>query len=190
MVAGANGMAFCARRTEVHPLRFALIATLATAAAVAASLALGGRVPFHEKYACGEADQAEWKLIVECSAGWSDEPVYEAYYRKRTSPLSEHRWMLPCQNANVEYVEFFCGGTMWSTFGCGCGEGVGVSTFESCMLTPTDTAEGVDIAVDYERSENRRQLEATKGVLSIPFRREVVRQLGSLHFQAKWERLK
>lgn len=58
------------------------------------------------------------------------------------------------------------------------------------MLSPTDTAEGVDIAVDYERSENRRGLEATKGVLSIPFRREVFRQLGSLQFQAKWKRLK
>lgn len=189
-MAGANRIAICARRIEVHPLRFALIATLATAAAVAASLALGGRVPFNEEYACCEADHAEWKLIVECSAGSSGEPEYEAYYRKRSSPLPEHCWALACDDTDVGCVEYFCVGCSWMVGECGFGEEVGFSTFESCTFDPTETTEGVDIAVEYERSENGKELEATKGVLSIPFRREVVRQLGSLRFHAKWERLK
>ena len=189
-MAGANGIAVRARQLEVHPLRLVLTALLTTAAAVAASLAIGGRAPFNEQYECCEAAQAEWKLIVDCSAGWSGDPEYQAFYRKRRLPLPGHGWILRHENTNVEYVECFCGGTWWATFGCGCGNGGSSQSFESCTLDPTDTAQGVDIAVEYERSENGQKLEGTKGVLSVPFRREVDCQLGSLHFRAKWERLK
>ena len=189
-MARANGIAVSARQLEVHPSRFVLAALLSTVAAVVASLALGGRAPFNEQYVCCEAAQAEWKLIVDCSAGWSGDPEYQAFYCKRRLPLPGHGWILRHENTDVEYVEYFCGGTWWATFGCGCGNGGGSQSFESCTLDPTDTAQGVDIAVEYERSENGQELEAAKGVLSIPFRQEVVRQVGSLHFRATWERLR
>jgi hypothetical protein len=116
------------------------------------------------------------------------------YFRPRR-PFDDETWRSPFESDSTLQSEWlpFPGmfrSTMSMSIACGFGPNGGTSRSESYQVSTKDTADGVEVEIEFRRREDDHAPVTQQIRFTAPFRRKVTVQQGSLAYSATWQRVR